>query len=397
MLDVADPMKVDPPTPTEVKLARSPTENHPPPRTSLRRSFRDLRNFATVMIGGKEDGRAASFAVHKDLLVSASPFFAAALNGNFAEGLDQVVTLPEEKPECFEWFIWWLYTGSLSTPISDTSCSSRPAPKKAEPKNTCSAPSNNHDHLLIFRTRTDIYSPGSAQTIAQRQQAASLGSARQAVSNTPTHHDGDLRNEAGSPKYFLLLELYALSDRLLTTELSNHIIDTIARLSETTNSVPTPSDTWVLYDAIRDTAPIRALVLDLFAYKKTDRLLETHRDDWHPRFMRDLLVKLKRPGPETLERHALVAWRIASWQQTKPCEACRELIKPVTSGGGVGGPFAEKCAVCERAFCVACLRTGRMGQLSGDVGPCKPWLRGMCGRYHEHALVAEQDVLDSWE
>ena len=153
-------------------------------------------------------------------------------------------------------------------------------------------------------------------------------------------------------------------------------MDTIARLSETTNSVPTPSDTWILYDTIRDTAPIRRLTLDLFAYKKTDKLLESHRDEWHPRFLRDLVVKLKRPGRENYERHGLVAWKVASWNATRACEGCRELVKPNLQ--------AERCEVCERVFCPACVRAGRVGGLGPEVGACKPWLRDLCARYHEH-------------
>ncbi|KAF1352350.1 hypothetical protein BDV97DRAFT_279620, partial [Delphinella strobiligena] len=219
-----------------------------------------------------------TYKIHRDLLTSASPFFAAALNGTFAEGLDQTVRLPADKPEIFEWFIWWL----LSPPVH--------------------------------------------------------------------HNDGDLRNTHGSPKYFLLLDLYALSDKFITSSLSNHILDTMSRLSENTNSVPTPSDTWILYDSIRDTAPMRRLVLDLFAYKKTDKLLESHKDEWHPRFLRELVVKLKRPGFESLDRHSLVPWRPNSWPNTKACECCRELLKPNVNG--------EKCEGCDRAFCAACVRNG---------------------------------------
>ncbi|KAF2717852.1 hypothetical protein K431DRAFT_206210, partial [Polychaeton citri CBS 116435] len=258
------------------------------------------------------------FLVHKELLTAASPFFAAALNGTFAEGLDQTVRLPEEKPDIFEWFLQWLYTGSLTMP---------------------------------------------ADGIVSEAQI-----------------DGDLRNSHGSPKYFLLLDLYALSDRLLTTPLSNHIVSTLARLSESTNSVPTPSDTWILYDNIRDSSPLRALVLDLFAYKKTDRLLETHKDEWHPRFLRELVVKLKRPGPEAIERHTLQAWRPSQWSSSKGCESCREVLKPSVAH--------EKCAVCDKAFCVTCVR--RCAQegiiMPSDTSGCKPWMgTKTCSRYHEHA------------
>ena len=47
----------------------------------------------------------------KKLLVEYSTFFAAALNGNFAEGKTHCVTLPEEDPDIFRIFVQWLYRG----------------------------------------------------------------------------------------------------------------------------------------------------------------------------------------------------------------------------------------------------------------------------------------------
>jgi hypothetical protein len=327
----------------------APTPLHPTARGNIRTNFKSFNEVATIIVGGAHSQDSLStrgqgqttYTIHKDLLTAESPFFSAALNGAFAEGLDQTVHLPEEKPEIFEWFLWWLYTGSLTTPTAGM----------------C-----------------------HGETRHQRMHGA-LGLAPQGIpfQHHPhmTHGDGDLRNSAGSPKYFLLLDLYALSDKLMTTTLCNHIVDTVARLSESTNSVPTPSDTWILYDTIRDNAPMRKLVLDLFAYKKTDKLLESHKDEWHPRFLRELVVKLKRPGFESLDRHSLVPWRPSSWPSTKACESCRELLKP--------GLSCEKCEICDRAFCNGCAGVGRVASLGGDVGACKPWLKGLCGRYHEHA------------
>ena len=292
------------------------------------------------------------YLIHKELLTSASPFFAAALNSTFAEGMDQTVRLPEEKPEIFEWFLQWLYTGTLKTPVPRCYYLTNP---------TSHAPMLPSLHALPDLADHDIRT------------------------------DGDLRNSQGSPKYFLLLDLYALSDRLLTTPLTNHVLSTIARLSESTNSVPTPSDTWILYNndddcgstggGVRDTSALKTLILDLFAYKKTDRLLETHKDSWHPSFLRALCVKLKRPGPEAIERHSLVAWRPSNWSSSKACEMCKEVLQPGVSG--------EKCCACEKVFCGGCLRGGRVGgKLAGmpmDSSGCKPWAgRGMCVRYHEH-------------
>ena len=51
------------------------------------------------------------------LLKSKSTFFTAALEGGFAEGVSKHITLPEEDPDNFEWFVVWLYVGL--DPIDD--------------------------------------------------------------------------------------------------------------------------------------------------------------------------------------------------------------------------------------------------------------------------------------
>lgn len=344
---------------TSIAPRRTVRAGRSPVRPLLRTAFRNFSGVATVVVGdsGHKSRPQTQYLVHKELLTSASPFFAAALNGTFAEGMEQVVRLPEEKPESFEWFLQWLYTGTLTTqPVS--------SPESSSSSSSISA-------------RGTTYGRGNDQQAHIRLANGNVLPHHPALYDI--HLDGDLRNNAGSPKYFLLLDLYSLSDRLLTTPLSNHILTTIARLSEATNSVPTPSDTWILYDTIRDTSPLRSLILDLFAYKKTDKLLETHKDDWHPRFLRELVVKLKRPGPEAIERHSLVAWRPRSWSTSKACEGCKEVLKP--------GLSVDKCCACEKVFCGDCLRRCGDGVVAvgHDGSGCKPWMgRGMCGRYHEH-------------
>lgn len=47
---------------------------------------------------------------------------------------------------------------------------------------------------------------------------------------------------------------------------------------------------------------MRRLVVDLFAWKRTDNLLDTHEDEWHPRFMRDLCVRMKREDVRNLSK-----------------------------------------------------------------------------------------------
>lgn len=46
--------------------------------------------------------------VPRELLTANSPFFHAALTGTFAEGLSQVVKLPEDRADIFDYFLFFL-------------------------------------------------------------------------------------------------------------------------------------------------------------------------------------------------------------------------------------------------------------------------------------------------
>lgn len=98
------------------------------------------------------------------------------------------------------------------------------------------------------------------------------------------------------PAYFWLLHLYCLVDKLEIESCKNAIIDKVAKLAEDTNSVPTPTDTWIVFETFGSQPEnrMRKLVVDLFAWKRTDNLLDSHEDAWHERFMRDLVVRMKR-------------------------------------------------------------------------------------------------------
>ncbi|KAI9716702.1 MAG: hypothetical protein M1812_005240 [Candelaria pacifica] len=60
-----------------------------------------------------------SFDVHEELLCHVSPFFQAALEGHFKEATTQVVELPEDSPDTFQYFIQWLYRLDLSHEAHD--------------------------------------------------------------------------------------------------------------------------------------------------------------------------------------------------------------------------------------------------------------------------------------
>jgi BTB/POZ domain len=260
------------------------------------------------------------FLIHRDVLCEQSPFFSAALNSGFQEGITQKVHLPTIEARHFEHAVLWFYAQRLES------------------------------REFFFKD--------------------------------------------DKPTYFTLLDLYRMADQLLMEAMRNAIVDLTADLAESTNSVPTPADTTILYERIRDGAPIRKLVLDLFAFKKTENLIVTHPDEWHPKFIRDLVFMLKTYGShvEFQRRHDLRQWRPTSWQSTKACEACKQLLRPMING--------NMCVGCEQAFCSGCMaRLEATGSMSGvanrhmlDWGAaerkCKPWIRGICG-YHEHIDTEE--------
>lgn len=190
----------------------------------------------------------------------------------------------------------------------------------------------------------------------------------------------------GKPTYFTLLDLYSLADRLDIEGMRNALCNRIAVLAEETNSVPTPSDTYILYETIRPNAPVKHLVLDLFAFKKTDNLVATHPDEWHPSFLRELICKLKRPGLAALKRHEFRPFRPQRWETTKACKMCRVVLRPQTRENH------RTCVKCDAAVCEACVLKGETAAGGGlDWGPgekyCKPYITGVCPMYHEHEVT----------
>lgn len=220
----------------------------------------------------------------------------------------------------------------------------------------------------------------------------------------------------GKPAYYTLLHLYILADRLCFEGLRNRIIDLISDLADQTNSVLTPSDTRILYEQISENAQVRKLVLDLFAFKKTEKLLAEHEDRWHAGFLRDLCVRLKRPCEQAMQRHRLRMWCPSSYPTTHPCENCHAIIPPRYG--------AVKCEDCFVTWCSACADVGvgmalwedgnphrlithgdatKLSQEEGEEGmgmitdprtgkkhrvkrwqSCKPWRGSRCMIYHEH-------------
>lgn len=204
----------------------------------------------------------------------------------------------------------------------------------------------------------------------------------------------------GKPAYYTLLHLYILADRFCFEALRNYIVDMTADLADQTNSVLTPSDTRILYNDINEGSTIKELVLDLFAFKKTDKLLASHADQWHAKFLRDLCVRLKKPCAQAMTRHRIRSFMPLCWEATRACEVCKGVLTP-----RYGAVACEECAC---AWCVKCYEEGvgvagwedgRAGLEEEGVGKarrkksygragrwesCKPWRGSRCAVYHEH-------------
>lgn len=63
-----------------------------------------------IVVGKSE----TQFEVHKDLLITKSAFFRAALTSSFPEAETNVINLPEDKVQVVQHFINWLHDKSLT-------------------------------------------------------------------------------------------------------------------------------------------------------------------------------------------------------------------------------------------------------------------------------------------
>jgi hypothetical protein len=59
-----------------------------------------------VLVGPTEQ----EFLVYKNKVCNASPFLNAAFNGNFKEGVEGLVRLPDDDVGVFDHFLQWVYT-----------------------------------------------------------------------------------------------------------------------------------------------------------------------------------------------------------------------------------------------------------------------------------------------
>jgi hypothetical protein len=74
------------------------------------RDIEDFDNIITVLVGSEEK----RFIIHQDAICDKSKFFKAACSKRWIEGQAKLVRLPEVKPEVFQQYSNWVYSGTIT-------------------------------------------------------------------------------------------------------------------------------------------------------------------------------------------------------------------------------------------------------------------------------------------
>ncbi|KAF2151889.1 hypothetical protein K461DRAFT_158685 [Myriangium duriaei CBS 260.36] len=82
-----------------------------------RRVKGDFMHTAKVLVGRSE----VQFSVHTAKICKASPFFRAALKGNWLEAKEQTIRLPEDDAKTFEDFLEWVYSNNIELEFLESS------------------------------------------------------------------------------------------------------------------------------------------------------------------------------------------------------------------------------------------------------------------------------------
>jgi hypothetical protein len=73
----------------------------------------------------------------KKVLTHCSPFFAAALNGNFSNSVTKRVSQPEDDPEAFEAWVLWIHYGDIPVNTTFPSGEDRYQPRSLAEQRMC--------------------------------------------------------------------------------------------------------------------------------------------------------------------------------------------------------------------------------------------------------------------
>lgn len=266
--------------------------------------------------------RADEYIIHPAILSLHSAFFAAAFRPDgFKEGRENVLDLPKERQQVVESYLHWAYFGEIyQTQVDDLEIDleaeenwevvrfarlptppSSPLISKADVYMVSPEPPSTRLGSNVATSTTQIdasssppSSPSSAATlVSERQHSISGDSLLSTVSTVSSTSPAE--KKLIPPAYGPLIRLYDFADRLCIPALKRAIIEKVAFVSDSTNSCPNANDTWLLFEETAPEPPgkgLRALVVDLFAWKKTNKLINTHLGNWHPDFLAQLVVKL---------------------------------------------------------------------------------------------------------
>lgn len=198
----------------------------------------------TVLVGPKE----VPFDLHKEHVCAWSDFFKTACNSNFKER-NGVVNFPEQDPDTFRYFVYWLYTGKLCGFV--------------HPESTMKT--------MEAAVIQDLRADGKKPLLRLRHNLDHKSAANRALSSAYFQ----------DAPFTELISLYILADQLQVRGLKDTIVnliidvysyDDMSCLFWSQNVVREPS-TWIpepaiginlAWQSLPDSSPLRSLLLQLF-------------------------------------------------------------------------------------------------------------------------------------
>ncbi|KAI9720858.1 MAG: hypothetical protein M1812_002697 [Candelaria pacifica] len=184
----------------------------------------DIDQILLPLSGDKVDIYVGPNRVHfhlpKDVLCRQSSYFDLAFNGDFKEGKEQSLELPDEDVETFKQLIHWMIMGTLSASMVSVE-------------------------------------PGSQSSAADDQ----------ATSDTNLNIEGapsGKKHFSYNESFPVRLDLYTLADRLCIAALKNTVIDELVKHCETHRLFITPLGVKRVFSATPTSSPLRK-----FVYKTT--------------------------------------------------------------------------------------------------------------------------------
>ncbi|KAF7931621.1 uncharacterized protein EAE98_004357 [Botrytis deweyae] len=109
----------------KAKTDRDVAEQKRTEAISLRKSRGDLPEFLEIMGSEIVDIHVGPqkklFRVHRGILCDKVPYFRKMFSSGFVEGLEGKAFFPEDDPKCFDFFMGWIYFGTLRVLNASTS------------------------------------------------------------------------------------------------------------------------------------------------------------------------------------------------------------------------------------------------------------------------------------